>query len=185
MASIHRKRLRSGRTVWELTHGKGTNRVRLVAGTTKEAAEGMLALFRRQLADHGAPPADVTVDQAVRAYREYLQLNRRRRTAARYGRVLETFVRCFLHVRHPEILQLRQIKLAHLEDYKGRRSAGEIADVKTPEDERRESELRAELAQRTGRATPQANARYGWLGRHGVKAQVTPRTVNYELVCLF
>ena len=34
MATIHRKRLRTGRVVWELTHGRGETRVRFVAGKT-------------------------------------------------------------------------------------------------------------------------------------------------------
>ena len=66
MASIHRKKMRSGRVVWELTHGRGRERIRLVAGDTREAAEGVLATFRRQLALQGTAPAPTT--RSTRAF---------------------------------------------------------------------------------------------------------------------
>ncbi len=86
MASIHRKKLRSGRTVWELTHGRGPERIRFIAGDTRDAADGLLAQFKRQLAEHGSAPQDLSVPQAVRIYREYLHGNRRSATTRRYAR---------------------------------------------------------------------------------------------------
>jgi integrase len=185
MATIHRKRLRSGRSVWELTHGRGVTRVRFVAGKTREEAEGVLAQFKQQLRMHGSAPHDLTVSEAVQAYREYLVLNRREKTVVRYCRVLDTFAICFLRPFHMDVGRLRDIKPQHIEDYKRRRSAGEIAEVKTPADESREQQLRSELARNPKRHTMKANAKYGWLGRHSVHSRVSVRTINYELRCLF
>ena len=185
MAAIHRKRLRTGRVVWELTHGRGENRVRFVAGQTKEEAEGVLAQFNQQLRMHGTAPQDITVSEAVKKYREYLVLNRRERTVTRYRRVLDTFAVCFLQTYHPDIERLRDIKPLHVEDYKRRRSAGEISEQKTAPDEAREQQLRSELARNPKRRTMKANAKYGWLGRHTVHSRVSVRTINYELRCLF
>ena len=184
MASIHRKKSRSGRVVWELTHGRGAERIRLVAGRTKEEAEGVLAQFRRQIAQHGSAPQDLTVSQAIRQYQDYLHTNRRRSTLNRYIRVLETFEHCFLNVVHPELRKLSDVKLQHLEDYKRRRSASEISEARTARERAREKRLRDELAQHPKRETMHANAKYGWLGRHPVHRQVSQRTINYELQCL-
>ena len=181
MATIHRKRLRTGRVVWELTHGRGESRVRFVAGKTKEEAEGVLGQFNQQLRMHGSAPHDLTVSEAIQAYREYLVLNRRERTVTRYRRVLDTFATCFLRTYHPDVERLRDIKALHVEDYKRRRTAGEIAEEKTPADEAREQRLRSELARKPKRRTMKANAKYGWLGRHGVHSRVSVRTINYEL----
>ena len=185
MATIHRKRLRTGRVVWELTHGRGENRVRFVAGKTKDEAEGVLVQFKQQLRMHGTAPHDVTVSEAATAYREYLVLNRRERTVTRYRRVLDTFAICFLQTYHPDVERLRDIKPLHIEDYKRRRSAGEISEEKTATDEAREQQLRSELARNPKRRTMKANAKYGWLGRHAVHSRVSVRTINYELRCLF
>lgn len=65
MATIHRKKLRTGRVVWELTHGRSENRVRFVAGKTKEEAGGALAQFNQQLRMHVTAPHDLTVSEAV------------------------------------------------------------------------------------------------------------------------
>jgi hypothetical protein len=181
MATIHRKRLRSGRRVWELTHGRGDTRVRFVAGKTREEAEGVLTQFKQQLRMHGSAPHDLTVSEAVQAYREYLVLNRREKTVIRYCRVLDTFAICFLRPFHLDVERLRDIKPQHIEDYKRRRSAGEISEVKTPADEAREQQLRSELARNPKRHTMKANAKYGWLGRHSVHSRVSVRTINYEL----
>jgi len=185
VATIHRKKLRTGRIVWELTHGRGPERVRFVAGQTREEAEGVLAQFKQQLRMHGAAPGDLSVRDAVQKYVEYLVLNRRERTVTRYRRVLDTFMTCFLQPFHPDVERLREIKPLHIEDYKRRRTAGEITEERTDEDVTREEQLRAELAKQPNRPTMKANAKYGWLGRHKVHARVTPRTINYELRCLF
>ncbi len=185
MASIHRRKTRAGRTFWELTHGRGAARVRFVAGKTREEAEGVLAQFKQQLRQHGSAPQDLSVSQAIDAYRDYLKLNRREATVTRYVRVLETFATCFLQKFHPSIERLRDIKPQHVEDYKRRRSGGEIVEEKTAEDLEREARLRSELARNPTRPTMEANAKYGWLGRRSVHSQVSARTVNYELRCLF
>ena len=80
---------------------------------------------------------------------------------------------------------MREIKALHVEDYKRRRSAGEISEQKTAADEAREQQLRSELARNPKRRTMKANAQYGWLGRHAVHSCVSARTINYELRCLF
>src|SRR5882672_3157641 len=123
MASIHRKKLRSGRVVWELTHGKGVNRVRFVAGDTKEAAEGVLAQFNRQIATHGAAPTAQSIELAFSEFGQHLDLNRRHGTARRYKRVLKTFA-LYLAEFQPAINRLREVKPGHVEDYKRQRRAG-------------------------------------------------------------
>ena len=185
MATIHRKKLRTGRVVWELTHGRGAARVRFVAGNTREEAEGVLSQFKQQLRMHGAAPRDLTVSGAVQAYGEYLILNRRENTVTRYRRVLETFTTCFLRTYHSDVERLRDIKPLHVEDYKRRRSAGEVTEEKTDADRAREEQLRSELARNPARPTMKANAKYGWLGRHTIHSRVSVRTINYELRCLF
>ena len=185
MASIHRKKLSSGRTVWELTHGRGPERIRFIAGDSRDAADGLLAQFKRQLAQHGSAPQDLSIGQAVRTYREYLDANRRPGTTKRYTRILDTFEMCFLNVFHPEIQRLRDIKLQHIEHYKRRRTTGQITEAKTSEDAAREHQLRVELEHDPKRETMQANAKYGWLGRHQVHPHVSRRTINYELQCLY
>ena len=47
MATIHKRRLRSGEIVWELTHGTGRERQRMVAGRTREEAQEVLKQFER------------------------------------------------------------------------------------------------------------------------------------------
>ena len=184
MASIHRKKLRSGRFVWELTHGRGVERIRLVVGHTREEAEGVLAQFRRQLAQHGSAPQSLTISKAIDEYRDYLTTNRRNTTVKRYLVVLETFEKYFLDVFYPDIQTLREIKFQHLEDYKRRRNNGEITETKSAKNEGRERRLRDELAQAPTRPTMRANAKWGWLGRHPVHRKVSQRTINYELQCL-
>jgi site-specific recombinase XerD len=185
MASIHRRKTRAGRTFWELTHGRGAGRVRFVAGKTREEAEGVLANFKQQVRQHGSAPHDLSVAQAIDSYYDHLKLNRRAGTVTRYVRVLETFATCFLQRFHPSIERLRDIKPLHIEDYKRRRSGGEIVEERTAEDLEREAQLRSELARRPTRPTMQANAKYGWLGRRSVHSRVSVRTINYELRCLF
>jgi hypothetical protein len=70
MASIYEKRLRSGRIIWELSHGREPNRIRMKAGDTKAEAEATLALFNRQLAHQGAAPAEITLRKSMEAYGE-------------------------------------------------------------------------------------------------------------------
>jgi integrase len=139
-------------------------------------------LFKRQLAAQGSAPVGVSLEKAFAAYGEYLQVNRRKGTARRYLRVLKTlntFVRDF----HPGIQLLRDIRTHHLEDYKRKRFAGEIADTKSEEEIERELTLRKELESRTTK-TPEDNGRFGWLGRWSVHTQVTQKTINYELQCI-
>ena len=183
MASIHKKKLRSGKLIWELTHGKGPKRIRIKAGDSRPEAEASLSLFKRQLAQQGAPPTDATLVRAVQLYSEHLDVNRRPGTARRYKRVLRT--QCaFFRKFHPRIGFLKDIKPAHIEDYKRKRFAGEVADVDTEKDARREAQLREELESNPKSGSPQANAKYGWLGRKKLQQKVTQKTINYELQCL-
>ena len=186
MASIHKKKLRSGRVVWELTQGSGKDRVRFVAGQSKEEAEAALRLFKRQLTVHGNAPEGKTLRQAVDEYCKYLKLNRSPGTARRYGRVIETFCRCYMPAFHPGAELLRTVKPAHLEEYKRARLSGEVseAESKLRADLEQEEALRAELAEKPEAEAPQDNAKYGWLGRKRLHRTVTRRTVNYELQCL-
>jgi integrase len=182
MATIHKRKLRSGEVVWELTHGTGTERRRFVAGRTKAEAQEVLNQFERQLALHGEAPADDGVDAILGRYMAFLRVNRRHGTCRRYERVLRTFAHCFLRVHHPEVDRLRQVKFVHIEEYKSRRLEGKIAE---PDDEqvgRRETELR--LAAGAKAASRQDNAKFGWLGRKKLRRTATPRGVNYELQVL-
>jgi hypothetical protein len=163
MASIHKKRLRSGKVTWELTHGKGVNRIRIKAGDSRPEAEATLSLFKRQLAQQGTPPTNATLNRAVGQYAEHIDVNRRPGTARRYKRVLRT--QCaFFQKFHPRIVFLKDIKPSHIEDYKRKRFAGEIAETEVEEDVRREEQLRKELESNPKSGSPQANAKYGWLG---------------------
>ena len=182
MASIHKKRLGSGKIVWELTHGKGASRIRLKAGDNRFQAEATLTLFKRQLTAQGSAPTEVSLEKALAAYGEYLQVNRRKTTARRYLRVLKT-LSAFLHDFHSGVQLLRDIRTLHLEDYKRKRFAGEIADTKTEEEIKRELTLRKELENRKTK-TPEDNGRFGWLGRWPVHIKVSQRTINYELQCI-
>jgi integrase/recombinase XerD len=186
MASIHKKKLRSGTVVWELTHGKGPARVRFTAGKTKEEAEAALTLFKRQLAVHEKAPEKMTVAGAVGAYRDHLALHRSAATARRYGRVLETFAYCYLPQFHPGVAYLRDIKAHHLEEYKRCRLEGGIEEdaERLAAEATRERELREKLAVDPTAPKRSDNAGYGWLGRKRLKRTVTRKTVNYELETL-
>lgn len=181
MATIHKRRLVSGEIVWELTHGTGRDRRRIVAGHSKEEAQATLNQFERQLALHGEAPSDDGVDAAVGRFAVYIQANRRPSTVRRYLRVLRTFHRCYLAVYHPGITFLRQIKPVHLEQYKIKRIEGGLTETDDAEVRERDEQLRAAAA-----ATPSAdqrrdNAKFGWLGRKRLRERVTHATVNYEL----
>jgi integrase len=63
--------------------------------------------------------------------------------------------------------------------------SGEIVEERTAEDLEREAQLRSELARKPTRSTMEANAKYGWLGRHSDHSQVSVLAINYELRCLF
>jgi integrase/recombinase XerD len=185
MATINKRKTGSGDVVWELTHGTGDDRVRFVAGRTEEEAQVVLDQFKRQVALHGAAPKKLGIGNAVAEYGLYLKVNRRPRTTIRYMRVLRTFANCFLANFHPDLKVLREIRPSHVEEYKTRRFEGEIEETKTEEEIAREEALRASMTSRTPNTTPQNNAKYGWLGRHGLRRKVVPRTVNYELRVLF
>jgi len=183
MARIHEKKLASGRVVWELTHGSGKDRIRFVAGDTKEQARATLALFKRQLATHDAPPEHITVAEAHDAYEAYLSVNRSPATVRRYLRVLATFVHCFLPQFHRDVTLLRQVKRHHLEEYKRRRLAGEIEESRAALVARadREARLRRALESQDELTSPKDNAKYGKLGGRRLKRDVTKKTINYEL----
>lgn len=181
MATIHKRTLRSGEVVWELTHGTGSDRQRFVVGHTREEAEGALRQFRYQLELHGDAPGQVTVVDAVGKYTTFLRGNRRASTVRRYGRVLRTFTHCFLRVFHPQVQRLRDVRPAHIEDYKLKRTGGELQENVMEDEIEREQQLRNEVATAPVATTRAANARYGWLGRRPFRSKVTPRTVNYEL----
>ncbi|MBI4450276.1 tyrosine-type recombinase/integrase [Candidatus Uhrbacteria bacterium] len=180
MASIHRKKLHSGRIVWELTHGRGQQRVRFVAGSTREEAEGVLAQFKRQLGSHGAPPATITIRHAASEFNEHLAVNRSAGTARRYSRVVKTFL-LFLDQFCPGLVLLRDVKPVHVESYKRRRVSGEITENDTEQDMDRDRQLRRELAAKPRSPEPASNARYGWLGRKRLHEHVAEATINYEL----
>src|SRR5437870_3531728 len=129
MPTIHRRKLRSGEVVWELTHGTGADRQRFVAGHSREEAEQVLNQFRRQLTLHGEAPADDDIATTLGRYTAFLQTNRRPATCRRYIRVLKTFHQCFLQMHHPLIKDLRQIKPAHIEEYKSKRADGGIGEA--------------------------------------------------------
>ena len=180
MASIHKKRLPSGDTVWELTHGTGRDRRRFVAGRSRAEALVVLKQFEDQLELHGNAPEDLSVTIAIERYLAFLQTNRRKSTRRRYSRVLATFDRCFLQAFQPEVQRLRDIRPIHLESYKQRRSNGGVVDVESDAQRQREQALR-QRQQQQPHSRLRENAVYGWLGRKRLKRQVTPRTVNYEL----
>jgi integrase len=185
MATIHKRRLVSGEVVWELTHGTGRDRQRLVAGHSREEAQEVLNQFNKQLALHGqAPAADDGVEAVVGQYLEFLRSNRRPGTYRRYERVIRTFCHCFLPVCHPDVQRLRQIKPVHLEEYKIKRLEGGVADVEDHDVRQRETVLRLEAASSRNAPKRQDNAKFGWLGRKRLREKITPRTVNYELQVL-
>ena len=82
-------------------------------------------------------------------------------------------------------LQVCRARKFTAKDAKRRRSSGEIVEERTAEDLEREAQLRSELARNPMRPTMEANAKYGWFGRRSVHSQVSLRTINYELRCLF
>jgi len=120
----------------------------------------------------------------VSAYRRYLEANRRPTTAARYGRVLRTFVNCYLEHEHADVKLLRDVRPQHVEEFKRRRAAGEVSEAPNEEDREREEALRLDLAKADFRKDRTARGKFGWLGRHGLRRKVSPRTINYELRCL-
>src|SRR5687768_13324216 len=124
MATIHRKKLGSGKVIWLLSHGRTPNRIRIKAGDNRQQAEATLSLFKRQLAQQGAPPADITLEQALTEYSQHLDVNRRPGTSRRYKRVLKTQL-LFFRKFHSRLQFLKDVKPAHIEDYKRRRVAGE------------------------------------------------------------
>ncbi len=184
MARIRERRLPSGRVIWELDHGSGAHRVRIKAGYSREEARTMLAQFERQLGLHGGPPEAISIEDAVQVYDKFLEQNRRPRTRRRYLSVLRAFVRCFLARHHPEIAKLREVRPSHVDEYKARRAAGEIADWKSASDAARDQALHLEAARPRPKEGPAERGRFGWLGRHGIHARVSQRTINYELVAL-
>ncbi len=180
MASIHQKKLRSGRFVWELTHGRAPNRIRFTAGDSREEAEAVLVQFNRQLALHGRAPEGTTFSDARGEYVEFLRLHSSESTQRRYGRVLQTFS-CFLSQFHAELVLLRDLKPRHLEDYKRRRLAGEIEDDRAADREAHKAQLRAQLEREPRARSPKANAKYGALGGRSFQKKVTKQTINYEI----
>ncbi len=101
-------------------------------------------------------------------------------TYRRYHRVLETFCLCFLPQFYGKVVLLRQVRPAHLVEYKLRRSNGEITERDRPEDAAQEAQLRQHLQDNPQSGNAQANAAYGFLGRKRMSPTVTKRTVNYE-----
>jgi integrase len=181
MATIHKRTLGSGQVVWELSHGTGRDRKRFVAGRSREEAQETLKQFERQLALHGQAPTDGSIESAVGQFKTYLATNRRPSTARRYGRVLTTFSDCFLKIHHSDVVLLRAIKPAHIEEYKLRRMEGSLREAADEAARGRELALRTELATGVRSAARKDNARFGWLGRKRFRSSVTPRTINYEL----
>ena len=185
MATIRKRRLVSGEYAWELTHGTGKDRQRFVVGKTREAAEQALKHFERQVALHGGAPSDDSILSVIRQYHSYLTTNRRRSTVTRYMRVIKTFYDCFLTIHFADVTRMRQLRPLHIEEYKRQRAEGHIADVSTEEDRSREEALRQQVIGRRPGGLPKARAKFGWLGRHGVRERVGLPTINYELRTLF
>lgn len=187
MATIHKRRLRSGEVVWELTHGTGRDRQRMIAGRTREEAQETLNQFNRQIAMHGAAPRDDSVTSVIGQFRKYITTNRRPATVTRYMRVLKTFEECFLRQAFPDVQRLRQLRPMHVEEFKRLRAEGQIVEGNTADAVAREQELRVQIARPDkGKITnPKQRAKFGFLGRHPLRPKVTPRTVNYELRVLF
>jgi integrase/recombinase XerD len=181
MASLHRRKRRSGAIVWELTHGRPPNRVRFLAGENREEAEAALALFKRTLAHHGKAPERISLQDAIERYREFLSGNRSPATERRYLRILETFASCFLASLHPEVESLKDVKTTHLEEFKARRRAGGVSESA----ERLEAmrERKRELRARVGEERPD-RASMGALGSRPLKERVSLRTVHYEVEVL-
>jgi integrase len=185
MATIHKRRLRSGEIVWELTHGTGRARQRMIAGRTREEAQEVLKQFERQVALHGGAPSDDSVAAVIGNYEAYLKTNRREGTVSRYMRIIKTFHECFIGPYFPDIQRLRQLRPMHMEEYKRLRAEGKIEETKSEDERRREHDLRLQVTgPRPGR-TPKDRAKFGWLGRHGISPKVSMRTVNYEVRALF
>ena len=185
MATIHKRKLRNGETVWVLTHGTGTERQRFVAGRTRQEAQEVLTQFKRQLALHGSAPEKTSLEAAIDEYADYLKTNRRGATRTRYERVLKTFSVCFLTRFHPEVTTLRDIKPSHLEEYKRKRSEAAISDVPDPDRVAREQALRLQVGRVSSKNNPKERGRFGWLGHRGIASTVSQRTINYELRVLF
>src|SRR5258708_12824641 len=181
MATIHKRRLRSGEVVWELTHGTGRDRQRLVAGRTREEAQWIVKELEVEMSVHGGGATEDSVVAVVGRYEEFLKTNRRPSSAARYVRVVKTFHDCFLVKYFPDITSLRQLRPMHLEEYKRRRAEGEITQSKTTEEMNREQALRLLATGRRKEGTPNERAKFSWLGHRRIKAHVSPRTINYEL----
>lgn len=182
MATIRKRALfPSGRMIWELTHGSPPNRDRFIAGHTKEEATATLRLYRRQLERHGRAPEAVTMREAMKRYVYYLEVNRSPSTVRRYGRVVRTFMVCFMETAYPHLTALREIKPYHVDEYKERRTSGEIREPKAGDDAEREQKLRQHLAKHPKTSERKGNAHYGWLGRKRLARKVTKQTVNYEL----
>jgi integrase len=185
MATIRRRRLVSGEYAWELTHGTGSDRQRFAVGKTREEAEEALKKFERQVALHGGAPSNDSVLSIIGQFQKHLTTNRRPSTVVRYMRVVKTFHHCFLAIHFPEVQRMRQLRPLHIEEYKRRRAASEIEDAPTGEERAREQELRKEAVGRRPGGTPKQRAKFGWLGRHGIRRQVSLPTINYELRVLF
>jgi site-specific recombinase XerD len=180
MATIHKRRLGSGKVVWELTHGTGRDRRRFVAGVTRAEAITVLRHFEQQIALHGEAPETVGVASALERYEVFLRGNRRPSSVRRYLRVLRTFHQCFLQPYHPDVDRLREVTPAHIESYKQRRHDGDIVERDTDADRQREQDLRTTQRERP-HSKHRENSRYGWLGRKRLRRTVTARTINYEL----
>ena len=184
MATIHKRKLVSGNIVWEICHGTGANRQRFTAGKTREEAQETLNQFTRQLALHGAAPADDSLASVIGQYVAYLEVNHRPSTRRRYVRVLQTFHRRFLEPCHPTVQRLRHVTPAHIEEYKMRRVNGTLRDFVDDDGDRRDAALRRETAASPTAPTHKDNAKFGWLGRKRFKPSIAPRTINYELQVL-
>lgn len=185
MATLRKRRLDSGRAVWEITHGTGAKRIRFVAGQTKEEGQNQLEQFERQLGLHGEGPKELPLAEALKLYDVYIKTNRRENTRKRYIRVLRTFTQCFLGKFHPDVHLLWDVKAHHIEEYKSRRLSGEVIEEKSEEQKAHELKLRVELTQRRGTMPAKERGRFGVLGSRVIKAQISKRTLNYEIQTIF
>jgi|GEM_PF-5589292 len=183
MADIHKRQFKSGRVIWQLTHGTGKNRIRCKAGDSKHEAEATLRRFQQQLAIQGAPPDRADLNAILDAYEVYLGAHKAPATQRRYMRVLATFFGCFMAEKHPSIRTALEVKPHHLEQFKLLRLDGQIRESadRTLRDQAKAQELRAELGQNPVSGSPSENAKYGALGGKALQRNVTRRTINYEV----
>ena len=94
MATIHKRKLRNGQVVWQLTHGTGSDRQRFVAGRTREEAQNVSVRSNSSSPCTVVPPrttaSSLSSDSTSNTSKQTVDP-----TVRRYVRVLKTFEECF------------------------------------------------------------------------------------------